>query len=309
MTFVFGEREQSYMDHLQSLRLFLRVVERCSFTAAAHDLGIPRSTATEMIRQLERRLGARLLDRTTRHVAPTLDGQLYYERCLGILAELDDAEAVLRDSEPHGTLRIDAPGLLTRTFIVPELQAFLSRYPRLQLQIGQTDRLVDLVREGIDCAIRVGEPSDSGLIMRRLGMLREVTVASPAYLARHGVPQTIDDLDGHLMVGFLSSATGDVLPLEFTVDGVAMDIRLPMQVSANHSDTTADLARRGFGLIQAPRYRFAAELAAGELVEVLVNHPPTPTPLSALYPQKRELAPRLRVFLDFLADIFRRAEL
>ena len=117
------------MDHLQSLRLFARVVERGSFTAAANDLGIPRSTATEAIRQLEARLGARLLDRTTRHVATTPDGQLYYDRCTAILADLDDAETVLRDSEPHGQLRIDAPGLLTRTFILPALPAFLARYP------------------------------------------------------------------------------------------------------------------------------------------------------------------------------------
>lgn len=287
----------------------MRVVERGSFTAAANDLSLPRSTATEAIRQLEMRLSARLLDRTTRHVAPTLDGQRYYERCVSILAELDDAEAVLRDSEPHGTLRIDAPGLLTRTFLLPELHGFMARYPRIQLHIGQTDRLVDLVREGIDCAIRVGEPSDSGLIMRRLGMLHEVTVASPGYLARHGMPRTLDELGDHLMVGFLSSLTGDVLPLEFTLDGAPREIRLPMRVSANHSDTTADLARRGFGLVQAPRYRFAADLAAGTLVEVLAGHPPTPTPLSALYPQNRELSPRLRVFLDFVIDLFGRAEI
>jgi DNA-binding transcriptional LysR family regulator len=295
------------MDHLQSLRLFARVVERRSFTAAASDIGIPRSTATEAIRQLEARLGARLLDRTTRHVAATPDGQLYYERCTSILADLDDAEAVLRDREPHGQLRIDAPGLLTRSFILPGLPAFLTRYPRLQLHIGQTDRLVDLVREGVDCAIRVGEPVDSGLILRRLGMLHEVTVASPDYLARHGVPRSVDDLDGHAMVGFLSSLSGEVLPLEFTVAGEPREIRLPMRVSANHSDTTADLARQGFGLVQAPRYRFAAELAAGSLVEVLPDHPPSPTPLSALYPHNRELSPRLRVFLDFLVDIFRHA--
>jgi DNA-binding transcriptional LysR family regulator len=295
------------MDHLQSLRLFARVVERRSFTAAANDIGVPRSTATESIRQLEARLGARLLDRTTRHVAATADGQLYYERCTGILADLDDAEAVLRDREPHGQLRIDAPSLLTRSFILPGLPAFLTRYPRLQLHIGQTDRLVDLVREGVDCAIRVGEPVDSGLILRRLGMLHEVTVASPDYLAQHGVPRSVDDLGGHAMVGFLSSLTGDVLPLEFTVEGEAQEIRLPMRVSANHSDTTADLARQGFGLVQAPRYRFAAELAAGTLVEILPDHPPSPTPLSALYPHNRELSPRLHVFLDFLVDLFRHA--
>jgi DNA-binding transcriptional LysR family regulator len=297
------------MDHLHALRLFTRVVERASFTGAASDLGIPRSSATEAIRQLEARLGARLLDRTTRYVAATIDGQLYYERCVHILAELDEAEAVLRDSEPHGLLRIDAPGLLTRTFLLPELPAFLSRYPRLQLQIGQTDRLVDLVREGVDCAIRVGEPADSGLMLRRLGTLHEATVASPEYLARHGIPRSVNDLEGHLMVGFWSSLTGDVLPLEFTVDGQLRTLRLPMRVCANHSDTTADLARRGFGLVQAPRYRFAGELAAGTLVEVLAHQPPSPTPLSALYPQLMVLSTRLRIFLDFIGTVFRRAAL
>lgn len=297
------------MDHLQSLRLFARVVERRSFTTAAADLNVPRSTATEAIRRLEARLGARLLERTTRHVAPTPDGQLYYERCTAILAELDDAEAVLRDSEPHGRLRMDAPGLLTRTFLLPGLPAFLARYPRIQLHIGQTDRLVDLVREGVDCVLRVGEPADSGLMLRRLGMISEVTVASPDYLARHGVPRSIDDLAGHKMIGFLSSLTGDVMPLEFTVDGTPHEVRLPVQVSANHSDTSADLARAGLGLVQAPRYRFAAELAAGTLVEVLADHPPTPTPLSALYPHNRHLAPRLRVFLDYIVGVFRTAAL
>jgi DNA-binding transcriptional LysR family regulator len=297
------------MDYLDSLRLFIRVVERGSFTAAATDQGIPRSTATEAIRQLEGRLGVRLLDRTTRHVAATPDGDQYYRRCLAILADLEDAEAVLRASEPHGLLRIDAPGLLTRTFILPALPSFLERYPRIEVQFGQSDRLVDLVREGVDCAIRVGEPVDSGLMLRRLGTIKEVTVASLDYLARCGLPTSIDDLGGHQMVGFLSSRTGEVLPLEFNVGGKLREIRLPMRVSANHSDTTADLARRGFGLVQAPRYRFADELAKGKLVEVLPDCPPSPMPLSALYSRSRQSAPRLRVFLDFVSEIFRTAEL
>lgn len=297
------------MDYLDSLRLFVRVVERGSFTAAAADHGIPRSTATEAIRQLEARLSVRLLDRTTRHVAATPDGEHYYQRCLAILADLDDAEAVLRDSEPHGLLRIDAPGLLTRTFILPALPLFLERHPRIDVQFGQSDRLVDLVREGVDCAIRVGEPVDSGLVMRRLGTIKEVTVASPDYLARQGVPKSADDLDGHQMVGFLSSRTGEVLPLEFNVAGTMRQVRLPLRVSANHSDTTADLARRGFGLIQAPRYRFADDLAEGRLVEILADCPPSPAPLSALYSRARQSAPRLRVFLDFVAEVFRAADL
>ena len=297
------------MDHLASLRMFVRVVERGSFTAAAADQGVPRSTATEAIRRLEARLGARLLDRTTRHVAPTVDGQGFYQRCVAILADIEDAETMLRDAEPHGLLRIDAPGLLTRTFLLPGLPAFLERYPRIDLQFGQSDRLVDLVREGVDCAIRAGEPVDSGLTLRRLGHLQEVTVASPAYLARHGLPPSIDALDGHRMVGFISSRSGEVMPLEFTVDGSVRQILLPSRVTANHSDTTADLARLGFGLIQAPRYRFADDLAAGRLVEVLPQHPPSRTSLSALYPQKRQLAPRLRVFLDWVSSIFRAREL
>lgn len=297
------------MDYLDSLRLFIRVVERGSFTAAAADHSIPRSTATEAIRQLEGRLGVRLLDRTTRHVAATPDGDQYYRRCLAILADLDDAEAMLRDSEPHGLLRIDAPGLLTRTFILPALPSFIERHPRIEVQFGQSDRLVDLVREGVDCAIRVGEPADSSLMLRRLGTIKEVTVASPEYLKRYGMPTSIDDLAGHQMVGFLSSRTGEVLPLEFNVEGRLREIRLPMRVSANHSDTTADLARRGFGLVQAPRYRFADDLAGGRLVEVLADYPPSPMLLSALYPDSRQSAPRLRVFLDFVAEVFRTAAL
>ena len=292
------------MDRLDSLRLFVRVVERGSFTAAAADRRVPRSTATEAIRQLEAQLGARLLDRTTRHVAPTPDGRDFYDRCLAILADLDDAEGVLRDGEPHGLLRVDAPGLLTRTFILPALPDFLHRFPRIELRFGQTDRLVDVVREGVDCAIRVGEPVDGELVLRRLAMVDEVTVASPAYLARRGTPRSPEDLRGHEMVGFVSSRTGAALPLELTVDGGPREVRLPMRVSADHSDTTADLARRGFGLLQAPRWRFADELAAGTLVEVLPAHPPSPTPLSALFPPSRRSAPRLRVFLDLMTEVF-----
>jgi len=289
------------------MRLFVRIVERGSFTAAAADMALPRSTATEAIRRLEDDLGARLLDRTTRHVAPTLDGQEYYRRCLAILAELEEAESAFRGERPRGLLRIHAHGLMTRTFLLPYLPEFLSRYPGIDLHLGQGDRLVDLVREGVDCVIRVGEPDDSGMILRRLGMIEEVTVASPGYLERHGTPKNPDELDGHTMVGFVSSRTGEVMPLEFTAGGRVRQVRLPSRITVDNSDTMAALARLGFGLIQAPRYRFVEDLKAGTLVEVLCEHPPTPTPLSALYPQKQHMAPRLRVFLDWASDLFRTA--
>lgn len=288
------------MDRLDAMRLFCRLVERRSFTAAAADLDLPRTTASEALRELEQRLGVRLLERTTRHVAPTLDGEEYYRRCVAILAELDEAEGALRDAQPRGLLRIDAHPLLTRVFLLPHLPAFLARYPLLDLQIGQGDRLVDLVREGVDCVIRAGEPQDSTLIGRRIGTLEEITVASPDYLARHGVPSSPDMLESHVMVGFISSQTGEAMPLEFIVQGERRLITLPSRVKVNNSDTSAELARKGLGLLQAPRYRFIDDLAAGRLVEVLPETRPSPTSLFALYPQNRHLALRVRVFLDWL---------
>jgi len=297
------------MDRLTAMRLLVRVLDRRSFTVAAADMGIPRSTATEAIRRLEADLGCRLIERTTRHVAPTPDGDAYYRRCLSILADVEDAEGALRGAEPSGVLRVDAPGRLTRTFVLPKLPDFLERHPLITLQIGQGDRLVDLVREGVDCVIRAGEPAESGMIMRRLGAIPEMTCASPAYLARHGVPETPADLDGHEMVGFLSSRTGAVMPLEFQDGGHLAEVTLPSRVTANDAETVRDLAVLGLGLIQAPRYRFREDLASGSLVEVLADFPPPPNPLAAYYPQYRQLSPRVRVFLDWVTQLFADADL
>ncbi|TGQ28593.1 LysR family transcriptional regulator [Mesorhizobium sp. M00.F.Ca.ET.216.01.1.1] len=292
------------MDSLDRMRLLTRVIERGSFTAAAADLALSRSTATEAIKQLEARLGVRLLERTTRHVTPTLDGQAYYQHCLAILAEVEDAEADFQAAQPQGLLRIDVHGFMARHFILPRLAEFLDRYPRIELSIGDGDRLVDLVREGVDCVLRSGEQADSGMITRRITTLREVTCASPAYLEKHGMPASPDDLGGHVMVGFRSSRTGEVMPLEFTGGGELRHVTLPSRVTVNGSDTMAELARLGFGLVQAPHYRFAEDFARGTLVEVLPDYPPAPTPLSALYPQNRQLAPRVRVFVDWVIGIF-----
>jgi DNA-binding transcriptional LysR family regulator len=297
------------MDRFDRMQLFVRIVERGSFAAAASDLGLGRSSATEAIKQLEHNLGARLLERTTRHVTTTREGQAFYERCIAILADVEEAESAARDAEPHGLLRVDAHPFLTRTFLLPKLDAFLARYPKLDLQLGQGDRYVDLVREGVDCVIRSGEVSESGLIMRRLGAITEITCASPAYLERHGVPRSWNALHGHMTVGFISSRTGDVMPLEFTVKGKTRLVRLPARVTVNNSDTLTDLARHGYGLIQVPRYRLMPDLATGTLVEVLPETLPSPTPVSVLYPQNRHTSPRLRVFIDWVTEIFAKAAL
>lgn len=297
------------MDKLDRMQLFARVVERGSFSAAAHDLGLARSTATEAIKSLEVGLGVRLLERTTRHVKPTLDGAAFYRRVISILADIEETETAFRDSSPRGLLRIDAHPLLTQTFLLPALPAFLAQYPELNLHFGQGDRLVDLVREGVDCAIRAGELEDSSMIVRRLATLNEITCASPSYLAAHGMPRTPDDLSEHQAVGFVSSRTGEVMPLEFTSGGRVEFVHLPCRVTANNSDTAAELARLGFGLVQAPHYRFEDDLKSGRLIEVLPDYPPSPTPLSAVYPQNRQMSPRLRVFLDWVSDLLSKASI
>jgi DNA-binding transcriptional LysR family regulator len=292
------------VDRLDVMQLFTRIVERRSFTKAAQDLDLLRSTATQAIKQLESRLGVRLLQRTTRHVRATLDGEAYYKRCIAILAEVEDADAAFSDAKPRGQLRVDVHGTLARHFVLPALPAFLAEYPGLQLYLGEGDRLVDLVREGIDCVLRVGDLQDSTMIGRRLALLEEVTCASPAYLTSRGVPASVDDLDGHQAIGFLSSASGSTLPLEFMVDGSLRHVTLPATLTVAGAETYVAAAKLGLGLIQVPRYHVEAELMAGTLVMVLPDCPPSPTPVSLLYPHSRQLSPRVRVFIEWLAREF-----
>lgn len=292
------------MDRFDAMRVFTRIVERRSFTAAAADLGLPRSTVTETVQQLEARLGVRLLQRTTRHVTPTLDGEAYHRRCLAIIADVEDAEAAFGDARPRGLLRVDVHGTLARHFVLPALPAFLAKYPELELHLGEGDRLVDLVREGIDCVLRVGDLQDSAMVARRVALLEEVTCASPDYLARFGVPATPDDLDGHRMIGFVSSATGGVFPLGFKTGGTLRRITLPTTVSVAGAETNVVAAKLGLGLIQVPRYHVEADLRAGSLVAVLQDFPSDPMPVSLLYPHSRQLSPRVRVFIDWLTQVF-----
>lgn len=292
------------MDRFETMRLFVRIVERRSFTLAATDLDLPRSTATQAIKRLETRLGVRLLQRTTRQVSPTLDGEAYHRRCMAILADVEDAEAAFVDARPTGLLRIDVPGILARTFVLPALPDFLARYPGLRVHVGEGERWVDLVREGIDCVLRVGQLADSSMVGRRIAMLEEVTCASPDYLEQHGVPTSPDDLEGHLAIGFLSTATGATLPLEFVVQGDVREVSLPSRVTVAGAETNVAMAKLGLGLIQVPRYHVARDIAAGTLVPVLPDYPPTPSPVSMLYPHNRQLSPRVRVFIDWLTTTF-----
>lgn len=292
------------MDRLDSMQLFTRIVELRSFTAAADDLGLPRATATHTIQQLERRLGVRLLQRTTRHVSPTLDGQAYYERCVRLLADFEEAESFLGEAAAHpkGKLRVDLQPTVAMDFLVPKLGEFCGRYPGLELEIGMGDRLVDLVREGVDCVLRGGEPHVSSMIVRRVATMAQVTCASPGYLKAHGIPRNLDQFRQHRAVNFLSSATGRRMPFEFTVGGTVESLYLKGTVSVTQSNAYVACCEQGLGFIQVPRHSLRKQLADGTLVEVLKRHPPPPMPVSVLYPHHRQLSPRVRVFIDWVVD-------
>ena len=215
------------MDRLDAMRLFARVVDRRSFTQAATDLAVPRSTATQVIQQLEQRLGVRLLQRTTRTVRPTLDGEAYYRRCLAILDDVEDAEGAFSGAVPRGMLRVEVQGTLARHFLMPGLPAFLARFPGIELAMSESDRWVDVVREGVDCVLRYGALPDSDLVARTVTTLERITCAAPAYLERHGRPETLADLTGHRTVGLRSITSGALQPLEFGEGGQTVGSNLP----------------------------------------------------------------------------------
>jgi|SRR3954453_1791236 len=292
------------MDRLDAMRLFTRVVERRSFTEAAQDLGIPRSTATEVIKRLEERLGVRLLQRTTRVVRPTLDGEAYYRRCLAILDDVEDAEGAFRGEAPQGMLRVEVQGTLARHFLFPGLPGFLERYPGIEIAMSESDRWVDVIREGVDCVLRYGALPDSDLIARRVTMLKRITVAAPQYVHQCGAPGSPEDLVSHKAVLLRSVTTGLPAPFEF-VDGQMIrrfEVRAPFTVTGTESFLAA--VRLGLGLAQMPIFHVEQDLNAGRLTRILEDFPVPSMPVSILYPRSRHLSPRVRMFIDWCVQQF-----
>ena len=298
------------MDRLETMRLYARIVELGSFTAAANDLDLPRATVTNAIKALEARLGAQLLQRTTRSQRVTRDGQAYYAHCVRLLADLDEVEADFRDAalKPQGRLRIDVPATLARQLVIPALPEFCARFPQVELEIGTSDRFVDLLREGVDCVLRVGELPDSGLVGRRVATLAQVTAASADYLRRHGKPDALADLQhGHVAVNWASPTTRRLEPsLEFVVNRRRREVSLPARITVSGADAYLACCEAGLGIAQFPRYRIAGLLAAGKLREILPSLPPPSLPVHVLYAPQRQLPARLRVFVDWLVELMGR---
>ncbi|AQW31170.1 LysR family transcriptional regulator [Ralstonia syzygii subsp. celebesensis] len=289
---------------LEAMQIFVRVAELASFTRAAESLGIPKPAASVAVQQLETLLGTRLLHRTTRKVQLTQDGRAFFERSQDLLADMEELQTMFRQSPQalRGRLRVDMPVGVARKIVIPALPAFLDAHPQLEIELSSTDRRVDLVREGFDCVLRIGTLGDSSLIARPLGQLPQMNCASPAYLARYGMPRSLDDLDHHRIVHYVQTLGTKAPGWEYRVDG--RTAYRPMQgvVTVSTAESYEAACQAGLGMIQAPVSGLAPQIARGELVEVLPQYRPAPMPVSLVYPNRRNLPVRVQVFMTWVTE-------
>jgi len=290
------------MQGLQQFLAFAQTARRGSFAAAARDLAASPSTLAKSVARLETTLGVKLFHRTTRQVSLTADGERLFHRCERVLAEFEDlqADAAGTRAAPTGTLRVDLPIYYGRRFVMPLLATLMREHPALTLEVRLQDGFADLVRDGIDLAVRMGELRDSTLVARRIDWQRLVMVASPAYLQAHGTPHRIEDLAGHRAVAFRIPRTGRSRPWQLHRGRRTVELHPTTSVQVSDTEALGTAARLGLGLCQLPDYIVHDELARGELVELLPAHQPPPMPISAVVPSGRLVPPRVRVLLDAL---------
>lgn len=296
------------MDKLDQYRIFVQVAEMGSFIKAAHALEVPRASVSAAVQQLESAMGTRLLHRTTRQVRLTADGVQLLERVRLFLCDAEDIEQLFHASQRRisGRLNVDVPSRIARRLIAPALPGFLRRYPGLQLALGSTDRAIDLVHEGVDCAVRIGSLHDSSLVARPLGHIALINCASPGYLREHGVPAGPDDLlQGHLSVGYASPSTGRELPWDYVVSGQERLVAVPSRVIVNNAESYIACSVAGMGLIQIPRFDVQHLLDRGELVEVMPGFRAAPMQVSLVYPNRRQRSRRLNAFIEWFEALVR----
>ncbi|WP_437678304.1 LysR family transcriptional regulator [Sorangium sp. So ce131] len=293
------------MDVFSEIGVFTRVVDARSFTRAGQQLGLTPSGVSRVVARLEERLGVRLLNRTTRSISLTDDGAAYYERCQKILAELEDANLAMARarSAPRGRLRVDAPLVLGDFMLGPAVPSFLEAYPDVSLDLSLRDHLIDPIAEGVDVVVRMAELRESELVSKRLGSVRLVVAGAPSYFARRGRPREVADLEKHACIGYLSGGTA--MPWRFSGRTGPVSVTSVGRLHVNCGQTLRQAARAGLGLIQVFEYFVADDLRSGALELVLCDHEPEPRPIYALYPHHKHAVPKVRVFLDFVASIFR----
>jgi DNA-binding transcriptional LysR family regulator len=295
------------MQDLRTLAIFVKVAERRSFVRAAADLGITQSGVSNAINRLEQQVGTRLLARTTRRVSLTEHGAAYFERCRQALAQLEEAELVLKDAqlEPSGNLRIDMPVSFGRLKMVPLLGPFQVQHPRINLRVTFTDRYIDLIEEGVDICVRLGQLHDSSLVARRLTGAQFSVVGSPGYLAKFGTPRRLEDLTNHNCLAFTFRETRLAREWRFVEKGALKTLAPKGNMSFSDGAAVCDAACSGYGLAQLQDYFADAAIAHGRLVSVLDRFKPEIEPIWLVYPQSRHLTPTVRAFVDFMIERFR----
>ncbi|WP_458372511.1 LysR substrate-binding domain-containing protein [Pseudomonas veronii] len=295
------------MDRFDAMQAFARVVEAGSFTKAAETLHMSKTTVTQLVQQLEARLRVKLLNRTTRKVNVTAYGAVYYERVLRLLADMDDAETSLSGAStlPRGRLRVDVPSPLASMILVPALPEFYLRYPDIQIDMGVSDRIVDMIGENIDCVVRGGEIKDQSLMARKVGDLQLGVFAAPSYLARVGIPAHPRELEDsqHRIVGFLWARTGKALPYSMRNHAESLQVkgRYALAVDDGNAYLAAGLA--GLGVLWLPKYMSTTYEARGELVPLFKDWRLDPMPIYVAFPPNRHISIKVRVFIDWIAEL------
>ena len=294
------------MNKLQAMEVFVQVVDAGGFSRAADNMQLPKATVSTLIQALEQGLQVKLLHRTTRQVSVTSDGAAYYERCVRILSDVREAEESLSHNRvsPSGRLRVDVSTGMAIDLLIPALPAFFERYPDIRLDLGCSDRPVDLIEEGVDCAIRGGELPDSTLIARRIGVIHFVTAATPAYFKQHGKPQHPRELADHRCINYFSSKTGKTLDWDFVRGDETLFIPVAACLAVNDSTAYVSAGLEGLGIVQMGSYQVQALIAAGRMELALEDWTSTPLPINVVYPQNRHLSAKVRVFVEWIADLF-----
>jgi DNA-binding transcriptional LysR family regulator len=295
------------VDQIQAMRIFVRVVEAGTFTRAADSLQLPKATVTKHVQALEARLRVKLLNRTTRRVTVTPDGAAYYDRTVRLLADFDDIEACMGQAgnRPRGRLRVDVGTSVAQLLIIPHLADFQARYPDIQIDLGVSDRTVDLISDNVDCVIRGGELSDQSLVARRIGNVEFITVAAPSYLERHGTPQHPQALEnGHQSVIYFSPLSTRRYPLEFHQAGQMFEISGPTQLAVNESNAYMNAVLHGLGVGQISTFQAQPHIEQGRLVPILTDWSHPLVPVYVVYPPNRHLSARARAFVDWAAELF-----
>lgn len=297
------KRTGGVMDRLSGLMTFVRTAELGSFAAAGRTLGLSASAVGKGVARLEAQLGVRLFQRSTRSIRLTDEGRLFQERCRRILDDLDDAQATLvRSTEcPRGRLRVTTPMVMYHE-LLPFVAAFIERYPQIELDVDFNDRMVDLIEEGIDVAIRGGDLPDSRLMSRPLPSVRVLLCASPAYLHKHGTPGCIRDLDDHLAIRFRFSGTGKMRDWHMVQQQEHPELRIKSLFTCNSMDAVKAMTLQGLGIGGIPDFLACDALAEGRLVQVLPDYVDPPNRLSLVWPSSRHLSPKVRVFVDFMSE-------